>query len=243
MNRFQRTVGFSLAALLAVAAGAPIYAKNYDDVKDDHEAKTEISILSDIGVIKGTEEGKFSPEENVTREQMATLLFRLMLGRDDAGRTNTTKFKDLYEPYYNGAISWANSAGYILGTSETTFEPTEGITKQDAMTMLVRALGQSTDKMNEGYPWSYINAGVKLGLDKGLENIKYEEVLTRAETAIILFNALTSEYLIGRTTVNGNIYFESTSIIEEVFGYKMAEATLVSTNDYTIDSDTVIKND
>ena len=172
-------------------------------------------------MIKGTGSGEFSPEDGVTREQMAAFLSRLMLGRDDAGRTNTTKFTDLYEPYYNGAISWANSASYILGTSETTYNPTGGITKQDAMAMLVRALGQSTDKMNEGYPWSYINAGVKLGLDRGLEDVAYEQALTRAQTAVILYNALTSEYLVGRTTVNGNIYFESTSFIEEVFGYMM----------------------
>lgn len=243
MNRFQKSVGISLAAWMIAVSGMPAYAKSYDDVKNDHNAKTEISILSDIGVIKGTSQDKFSPEDYVTREQMATLLFRLMLGRDDAGRTNTSQFTDLYEPYYNGAISWANAAGYIIGTSKTTFNPTGGITKQDAMAMLVRALGQDNDKMNEGYPWSYINAAVKLGLDRGLEDVAYEETLTRAETAIILFNALTSEYLVGRTTANGNVYFESTSIIEEVFGYSMTEGTLVSTNDYTVEDSTVVKND
>ena len=97
-----------------------------------------------------------------------------MLGRDDAGRVNTTGFTDLYEPYYHGAISWANAAGYLRGTSKTTFEPRKGITKQDAMTMLVRALGQDSDKMNDNYPWSYINAAIKLGLDRGLENVDYE---------------------------------------------------------------------
>lgn len=242
MNRFHKTVGFSLAALMLASSGITTFAKDFDDVKNDHVAKTEISILSDIGVIKGTGATHFSPDDLVSREQMATLLFRLMLGRDDAGRNNTTAFTDLYEPYYNGAISWASSAGYILGTSKNTFNPTGGITKQDAMAMLIRALGQSTDKMNEGYPWSYINAGVKLGLDRGLENVAYDETLTRAETAMILFNALTSEYLIGKTTVNGNIYYESTSIIEEVFGYSMAEATIVSTNDYTLEDNTVVKN-
>ena len=70
--------------------------------------------------------------------------------------------------------------------------------------------------MNENYPWSYINAGIKLGLDRGLENIAYDKTLTRAETAVILYNALTSEYLLGKTAPNGNVYYESTSIIEEI---------------------------
>ncbi|MBQ2276970.1 MAG: S-layer homology domain-containing protein, partial [Clostridia bacterium] len=242
-HRTNKILSTSLAALMVAGSGTMTFAKTYDDVDSDHKAKTEISILSDIGVIKGTADGEFSPDELVTREQMAAFLFRLMLGRDDAGRVNTTGFTDLYEPYYHGAISWANAAGYLRGTSKTTFEPTKGITKQDAMTMLVRALGQDSDKMNDNYPWSYINAAIKLGLDRGLEKIGYEETLTRAETAVILYNALTAEYLIGKTTANGNVYYESTSIIEEVFDYSMTDAILVSTNDYSIDGDTTVKND
>ena len=242
MNGMKKFIGFSLASIMAASVGTVSFAKNYDDVTSDNAAQTEISILSDIGVIKGTSENEFSPLDDVTREQMATLLFRLMLGRDDAGRVNTTKFTDLYEPYYNGAISWANAAGYIIGTSSTTFNPKGGIKKQDAMTMLVRALGHETSTMQAGYPWTYINAGIKLGLDRGLEDVKYEEILTREETAVILYNALTSEYLVSRSTANGNSYFESTSLIEDVFGYKMAEATLVSTNDYTFEDKTVVKN-
>ncbi|MBE6540979.1 MAG: S-layer homology domain-containing protein [Ruminococcaceae bacterium] len=242
MNGMKKFIGLSLASIMAASAGTVSFAKTYDDVTIDNPAQTEISILSDIGVIKGTGENEFSPLEDVTREQMATFLFRLMLGRDDAGRVNTTKFEDLYEPYYNGAISWANAAGYIIGTSATTFNPRGGITKQDAMTMLVRALGHETSAMKAGYPWTYINAGIKLGLDKGLEEIDYEEILTREETAVILYNSLTAEYLISKTTANGNTYFESTSIIEEVFDYKMADATLVATNDYTLENRTVVKN-
>lgn len=232
-----------LAALMIAASGTMVFAKDFSDVEKTHTGSTEIDILSDIGVIKGTSETEFSPDDPVTREQMAALLFRLMLNKEDAGRVNTTQFTDLYEPYYNGAISWANAAGYIIGTSKVTFDPTGGISLQDAMTMLVRALGQETGKMNENYPWSYINAGIKLGLDRGLENIAYDKTLTRAETAVILYNALTSEYLLGKTAPNGNVYYESTSIIEEVFGYSMTDATLVSTNQYTTIEDTVVKND
>lgn len=242
MNSIKKFISAALAALMLMGTATLTFARNFDDIKDDHKAKVEISILTDIGVIKGTTENEFSPNENVTREQMAAFLFRLMMGRDDAGRVNTTQFTDLYEPYYNGAISWAYSAGYIKGISPKRFDPTGGISKQDAMTMLVRALGQGNANMDAGYPWSFINAAVKLGLDRGLEDVAYTEVLTRAETAVILYNALTAEYLVGRTTANGNIYYESTSIIEEIFGYSMTSGTIVATNDYTLDGATVVKN-
>ncbi|MCR4906374.1 MAG: S-layer homology domain-containing protein [Clostridiales bacterium] len=233
----------AVLASLTIASGATaVSAKTYDDVKEGSRAATEISILSDIGVIRGTSENEFSPDDPVTREQMATLLFRLMLGRDDAGRENTTAFADLYDPYYNGAISWANAAGYIRGTSPKSFNPKGGITKQDAMTMLVRALGQESAGMNAGYPWSYINQAVRLGLDQNLEDVAYAETLTRGETAQILYNALTAELRIPKTAQNGAVIEEVSSLIEEVFGYEMTDAILTATNRWAIDGAPVVKN-
>ena len=239
---FKRLLSGVLAsAVLAVGIPAA-FAKEYEDVPETNPAKDEIDILSDIGVILGTSDKTFSPDEAVTREQMALLLFRLMLNKADGGRVNTSPFRDLYDDTYHGAISWANAAGYILGPSESTFEPTEGIMLQDAMAMLVRALGQASDTMNKGYPWTYIDAAIKLGLDRGLENLPYTEPLTRAETASLLYNALTSEYLVPKTLSNGLTVYEATTIIEKVFGYEMDTATIVATNDYSLNGATVIKN-
>ena len=75
-----------LASLTLASGATAVCAKNYDDVPENSRAATEISMLSDIGVIRGTSENEFSPEVPVTREQMATLLFRLMMGRDDHPR-------------------------------------------------------------------------------------------------------------------------------------------------------------
>ncbi len=233
--------GVLASSMLALSVPA-VLAGNYTDVPDTDPAKDQIDILTDIGVIVGTSETEFSPDENVTREQMALLLFRLMLNKKDGGPVNTSPFKDLYDDTYHGAISWANASGYILGTGASTFEPLEGISLQDAMTMLVRALGQSSPSMNNGYPWTYIDAGIKLGLDRGLEHISYSETLTRAETAVILYNALTAEYLVPKTLSNGMTVYEATTIIEKVFGYEMDEATLVATNDYSLTGTTVIKD-
>ena len=244
MGNLKKFMSGSLAALLLVGMMATgISAKSYADVGADDEYAEQIGILSDIGVIKGTGEDEFSPEENVTREQMALLLFRLMIGKDTAGSINTTAFTDLYDDTYSGAISWANASGYIVGTSDTTFEPTAGITLQDAMTMLVRALGHSSAQMNNGYPWTYIDAAVKLGLDDGLENIRYTKELTRAEVAGLLYNALTAEYLIPKTAGNGMTFYESTTIIERVFNYEIDESVIVATNNYAIEGlDTVTKD-
>ena len=239
---FKRILSAALASMI-ISTGIPaVFAREYIDVTVENPSRDEIDILSDIGVIVGTSENEFSPNENVTREQMALLLFRLMLNKQNGGRVNTSPFTDLYDDTYHGAISWANASGYILGTSGSTFEPLSGITMQDAMTILVRALGHSSASMNSGYPWTYIDAGIKLGLDRGLEHISYTETLTRAETAIILYNALTAEYLVPKNLAGGNVLYEATTIIERVFGYEMDEATVIATNDYAIVGTTVVKD-
>lgn len=218
--------------------------EKFADVTDTYPFKEQIELLADIGVILGTDSGKFSPDESVTREQMALFLFRLMLGRSTAGELNSTAFTDISDGTYSGAISWANAAGYILGTSATTFNPRGGITLSDAFTMIVRALGYSggSAALDKGYPWTYIEAASKLGLDRGLESVAYNKTLTRGETAALLFNALTAEYRIAVTNSFGGVSYRTTSIIESVFGYKLGEASLIATNTLALEQNsTVIK--
>lgn len=244
MKKSNKFIAIALAGLISAGTIGPaaISAKTFSDVTEKSGYSEQIDVLSDIGVIQGTSKTEFSPEDDVTREQMAMLLFRLMLNKTDGGKTNTSQFVDLYDETYHGAISWAAAARYILGTEADKFEPTGGIMLQDAMTMLVRALGQESTQMNKGYPWTYIDAAIKLGLDKGLEKISYTDTLTRAETAVILYNALTAEYLVPKTLSNGVIIYEKSSIIEEVFGYDMNVAKITATNDYTMTGTSVVKN-
>ncbi len=233
MNHFKRFLAVALAALMLIGATVSVSAKKFDDVANDSDFAEQIDLLSEIGVILGTSQTEFSPNQSVTREQMALLLYRMMLGDDNAGNINTSPFTDLYDPTYHGAISWAAANEYILGTGNNKFDPRGGIIFQDGITMLVRMLGHETERMNKGYPWTYIEAGVKLGLTEGLETLSYTATMTRGQIAALLYNALTADYLIQKN-VSGNLYYETSTIIEEVFGYAIEEAILTATNDYAL---------
>ena len=242
MNHLRRFLALGLSVLMLLSAAVTVSAKRFDDVANDSAYAEQIDLLSEIGVILGTTENHFSPNASVTREQMALLLYRMMLGNDNAGNVNTSPFTDLYDPTYHGAISWAAANEYIRGTGENRFNPRGGILFQDGITMLVRMLGHETERMNKGYPWTYIEAGEKLGLTKGLEKISYTAPLTRGQVAGLLYNALTADYLIPKN-VSGNIFYETSTIIEEVFGYSIEDAILTATNDYALPGySKVIKN-
>ncbi len=246
MLKLKKTLAVFLAILmvsaLSLTAVITSSAKDFSDVAPDNAYAEQIDMLSDIGVIVGTSDTEFSPNEKVTREQMALLLYRLMTGKDNSGRVNTSPFRDLYEPTYNGAISWAYACGYIIGTSATTFEPMGGITHQDALAMITRALGQTNSKTDAGYPWSFIDIANRLGLSKGLEGVPYEQTLTRGETAALLYNAITSEYIITKT-VSGTTVPLVTTILRYVYGYESGTAFITATNNFALPTAaTVIRN-
>ena len=246
MLKLKKTISVFLAILmvsaLSLTAVITPAAKDFSDVAPDNAYAEQIDMLSDIGVIVGTTDTEFSPNEKVTREQMALLLYRLMTGKDNSGRVNTSPFRDLYEPVYNGAISWAHACGYIIGTSATTFDPMGGITHQDALAMITRALGQTNSKTDAGYPWSFIDIANRLGLSSGLENVPYEQTLTRGETAALLYNAITSEYIITKT-VSGTTVPLVTTILRYVYGYESGTAFITATNDFALPTAaTVIRN-
>lgn len=242
MNHFKKFLAMALSVMMIFGATVSLSAKRFDDVANDSTFAEQIDLLSEIGIIVGTSENEFSPDIKVTREQMALLLYRMMLGDDNAGTVNSSPFVDLYDPTYYGAISWAAANEYILGTGDKQFGPKDGIRYQDALTMLVRILGHETERMNKGYPWTYIDAAVKLGLTESLSNLSYTATMTRGQIAALLYNALTADYLIPKN-VAGGIYYETTTIIENVFGYSIEEAILTATNDYALPGfDRVIKN-
>lgn len=185
-----------LAAVMLVAAMtvcASAAGTKFTDVNEKDEALYKaVTLLEGLGITKGTSDTTFGTNEDVTREQMAAFVYRLMkAGKSLEGGENNTPFEDLYDDTFYGMVSWASNQGIIKGISATEFNPDGGITLQDAYTMLVRALGYEKDTAL-GYPYDYINIaeakGVTLG--KGLPSkVGYTTELSRGNVAVLLYNA------------------------------------------------------
>ncbi len=192
MKKFLSLV---LALLMMISCVSMIAA---DDTAIADEAETtaasaydfEIEFLEKYGIYKGGEPA----EADIQRYQMALFVARIATGwTDDAtwedGTLNSSEFKDIdTDPanLYLGAISYANQQGIIEGYGDGNFGPYDGITYQDALTMLVRVLGWQNLK----YPWGVIEQAVKLGLTDGITGVAYTDILTRAEVAKLVYNSL-----------------------------------------------------
>ncbi len=191
MKKFLSLV---VAALLSVSAISTASAAKFTDVDANNKALTDaVELLTALNVTKGTSDTEFGTAQNVTREQMAAFIYRMMkAGKSVEGGVNTTTFADLEDPTFFFMVSWANSQGIIKGRSATSFDPKGGITLQDAYTMIVRALGYDDGTL--AYPIGYISIAEDLGLDENLPStLNYTDTLTRGDVAIILANMFYAE--------------------------------------------------
>ena len=119
----------SLLTLGAAAKGT------YSDTQGTW-AEAAIERWSGYGMIQGNN-GKFDPNGDLTRGQMATLLTRLLklAAAESAGFSDITD-----ETWCADAVNRCAAAGIMLGNNGKAM-PNAPITRQEAMVMLARALG------------------------------------------------------------------------------------------------------
>ena len=128
-----------LAPLLAVimlvgTLYVPASAKGFSDISSSHPSLDAINYVSDNAIMAGTSSTTFSPNTEVTRGMVVTVLYQ-KAGAPAVSGTN--KFTDVSSSaYYYKAVLWASTNGIAGGTSSTTFSPDNKITRQDAALML-----------------------------------------------------------------------------------------------------------
>lgn len=90
------------------------------------------------GITKGTSDTTFSPNENCSRAQIVTFLWRSQKS-PAAGSVNP--FTDVTaNVYYANAVLWAVNEDVTKGTSNTTFSPDADCTRAQIVTFIWRTL-------------------------------------------------------------------------------------------------------
>ena len=91
-------------------------------------------------VVTGTSADKFSPTANVTREQIAAILYRYMGEPTATGSLSGYSDRAKISSYATTAMQWAIGKGYITGTTKTTLAPDGKATRAQVAVMLHRFL-------------------------------------------------------------------------------------------------------
>ena len=110
------------ATVLYRMAGSPSASglnNPYSDISSSSYCYNAVRWLTARGIVDGTSPGVFSPNSQITREQLAVMLYRYANyeGRDISARANLSRFPDQssVSNYALDAMRWAVAKGYIAG--------------------------------------------------------------------------------------------------------------------------------
>lgn len=133
-----------LVTILYRLEGQPAAAGEnpFDDVADGTWYTDAVIWANANGIVKGFGDGTFLPDANITREQMAAIIYRYaqFKGYDVSKTTDISGYNDAssVSDWALDAMKWANATGLITGRSAKTLAPEGNTTRAEAAAILMR---------------------------------------------------------------------------------------------------------
>ena len=185
--------------------------KRFKDLKsaDGDPDHFGIEYCLDSGIMNGTGEDTFSPDDNITRAQFATMFYRLV---GSPSVDDTDNFSDISEDWYRNAVNWAAANGVINGTGGDRFSPYDMVMREQVAAIFYRFAESNgldmtvedgwdlskTDYNDKGdisdyavvpMSWCFNNHIMFIHSINGYEYALYPNVApTRADTATMFYN-------------------------------------------------------
>lgn len=137
-----------LVTVLYRAAGEPDTGKQvnpFTDVADDTWYTKAVIWAANNGIVNGVAKNTFAPDDSITREQIATMLYRYA-GAEAAKEDKLSAFPDAAKvsDWAKEALNWAVASGLINGVADANgtanLEPQATATRAQIATILMRWL-------------------------------------------------------------------------------------------------------
>ena len=188
-----------LSLLLACCMETTAFAAQYPDVTDEHWAKPYIDRWSDSGILKGYPDGKFHPDDPVTRGQLSAILYSILGVEPVEGYS----YPDLAKTaWYYDAVTAMNYYRVALNT-DLSMKPDQPLSREEAIYMIAsgfRRADLSRDRMRYSgkAPSDYaqvsdqfteaVNTMLRLGHVRGGADgrLMPKDVVTRAQVITII---------------------------------------------------------
>ena len=117
-------------------------AASFTDVASGAYYANAVAWANANGIVSGYGSGKFGPNDKVTREQLAAILYRYAQYKkyDVSGAKSLDGYTDAQSvsSYAVPALQWANAAGIVTGKSGSKLDPKGYATRAEVAAMLMR---------------------------------------------------------------------------------------------------------
>ena len=192
MRNLKKLLALTLALAMAFslmlgASAADVKFEDYPD-KDSITAEfTEgVQVLTGLKVFQGDEKG-FRPSDKITRAEASAIIYRMATGDVDNRQNDLYKdystFVDVNsDDWFAGYVGYCQNAGYIKGTSPTTFNPYGQVTGYEVLAMILRVVGYGKNNEFTGSSWQVNVAALsrELGVTKNVTAAHMEQTLNMA---------------------------------------------------------------
>lgn len=190
---------------LVIAPEIPVFS----DI-DNHWAKAEIIRAARMGWINGYPDGRFGPNDVVTRAQFTTMLSRALALEQTAGSGGNDAIADHYldvdqiPDFAREHVSRATAAGIVRGFPDGTFGPQRLISRSESTVMIMRAIRYDEEMVADKTlhyrdadqipDWAYaaVARATEVGLVKGVGDHRFAPhgITTRAEAVVLILRLL-----------------------------------------------------
>jgi len=182
-------------AIPIIVASASL--ENFSDVGQGHWAKNPIELMATLNVMNGYHDGKFRPDEKVSRAELAYMLIKLK--GSGVSDVSSDPFSDVSRNHWAAKyIKAASDTGLMTSYPDGTFRPDSKVTRIDGVVILSRFTQAQEPANIQKDPYvdvsrannaaRYLVAAQSYGLLDYLIGKKFEpnKELSRAEVAEIL---------------------------------------------------------
>lgn len=195
----SKLVSLVLALTMVLGSIGTIgFATTFSDVDSSKSYASAVSLLAALELLKGDGDGTFRPEGDITRAEFATVVVRT-LGQEESAQAAAGQytFDDVpTDSWASGFISVASTLGIISGYGDGNFGPEDNVTYEQAVKMLVCALGYEPmaynivgDNTELVWPGGYLAAASQLNILTGVNGTQ-GVAAKRWQVARLVYNSL-----------------------------------------------------
>ena len=198
----------ALVMTLSLAVSANAAFKDADKVSADYSEA--VAVLNGMGVFKGYEDGSFQPQGNITRAEVAAIVYRVYTAdvKDAKASLYATynKFSDMAGAgWAQGYIGYCANAALVKGYPNGTFQPSGKVTGYEVLAMILRAIGYDQNNEFTGADWALhvAQTAQQAGVLKNVKGVDLNAPATRELVAELLFRAIAKAPMVTYTAAFG----------------------------------------
>jgi len=159
----RKLLSVLLSLSLILGSLGMAFAAVPDDVAGT-EYEEAVTLLTSLEIVSGYPDGTFRPENTITRAEMARLLIAALELDDSAIGIYGSALKDVGGHWAKGYVGYATKLDIISGYPDKSFKPQNPVSYDEAITMIVRALGYTAADVGKTWPANYVEKGTELGI-------------------------------------------------------------------------------